>query len=199
VKPRITPDERYAFLIKTHNDIPDETGMVEKPDNSKVPYALVDPSEAIDVWGFGVLLYALCSEGSLFHLGFDGDLHDSEDFLDLFEWSKQKAERIFREKVEDPLAQDLLLKILVPEDVRLPNMAAVLKHPFGPSSSIEAQHILERHEEEQLIAEETVIIKRMTNDNTAEDRAFDGKAMQNHFRHGQNCGSNVPHCFAVST
>lgn len=165
VKPRITPDEKYAYLIKTHNDIPDDLGIVEKPDSSKVPYALVEPSEAIDVWGFGVLLFALCSGGTLFHLGFDGDLHDSEDYVELFEWSKQKGERIFRDKVEDPLAQDLLQKILVPEDIRLPSLEAVLKHPFfGPSSSVDAQHILERHEEEQLIDEETVVIKRMTNE-----------------------------------
>lgn len=165
VKPRVTPDERYAYLIKTHNDLPDEIEEVETPDNSRVPYALVDPSEKIDVWGFGVLLFALCSGGSLFHLGFDGDLHDSDDFRELFEWNRQKAERIFRERVEDPLAQDLLLKILVPEDTRLKSMSAVIEHPFfGPSSSSDAQHILERHEEEQLIFEETVVIKRMTND-----------------------------------
>lgn len=163
LKPRITSDERFAYLVKTHNDAPDELGVVEKTDSSKIPYALVDPSEKMDVWGFGVLLYALCSGGTLFHLGFDADLHDSEDFVELYEWDKQKAERILRENVDDPLAQDLLLRILVPEDLRLPNMTAVLKHPFfGPSSSLEAQHILERHEEEQLIDEETVIIKRMT-------------------------------------
>jgi len=163
LKPRITSDERFAYLVKTHNDAPDELGVVEKTDSSKIPYALVDPSEKMDVWGFGVLLYALCSGGTLFHLGFDADLHDSEDFVELYEWDKQKAERILRENVDDPLAQDLLLRILVPEEVRLPNMTTVLKHPFfGPSSSLEAQHILERHEEEQLIDEETVIIKRMT-------------------------------------
>eukprot|EP00547_Thalassionema_nitzschioides_P001793 CAMPEP_0194217596 /NCGR_PEP_ID=MMETSP0156-20130528/21718_1 /TAXON_ID=33649 /ORGANISM="Thalassionema nitzschioides, Strain L26-B" /LENGTH=2107 /DNA_ID=CAMNT_0038946687 /DNA_START=829 /DNA_END=7152 /DNA_ORIENTATION=+ len=163
LKPRITSDERFAYLVKSHNDAPDDLGVVEKPDSSKIPYALVEPSEKIDVWGFGVLLYALCSGGTLFHLGFDADLHNSEDFVELYEWDKQKAERILRENVDDPLAQDLLLSILVPEDIRLPNMTVVLSHPFfGPSSSLEAQHILERHEEEQLIDEETVIIKRMT-------------------------------------
>eukprot|EP00548_Thalassiothrix_antarctica_P011370 CAMPEP_0194158066 /NCGR_PEP_ID=MMETSP0152-20130528/74556_1 /TAXON_ID=1049557 /ORGANISM="Thalassiothrix antarctica, Strain L6-D1" /LENGTH=2143 /DNA_ID=CAMNT_0038866995 /DNA_START=775 /DNA_END=7206 /DNA_ORIENTATION=- len=163
LKPKITADEKFAYLVKTHNDIPDKSGIIEKADSSTIPYALVEPSEKIDVWGFGVLLYSLCTGGTLFHLGFDGDLHNSEDFLELFEWDKCKAERIFRTNVDDPLAQDLLLNILVAEDIRLPNIAAILEHPFfGPSSSPDAQRILERHEEEQLIEEETFVIKRMT-------------------------------------
>jgi ankyrin repeat protein len=165
VKPRITNDEKFAFIIKTYNDLPDETGFIEEVDESSVPYAFVRPSEKIDVWSFGVLLFALCSGGSLFHLGFGGDLHDSEDFRELYDWNSQKAECLFREKVEDPIAQDLLVKILAPEDARLVDMSVVLRHPFfGPSSNSEAQHILERHEEEQLMIEETIVIKRMTNE-----------------------------------
>jgi len=163
IKPQISEDEKYAYIIKTHNDMPDEFGIIEKPMEDEVPYTLVGPSESIDVWGFGVLLFALCSGGQLFHVGFDGDLHDTEDFAMLHGWTKRSAERIIQEKIEDPLAQDLLHQILVPSAERLGNMETVLAHPFfGPSSNLEAQRILEKHEEQQLIVEETVVIKRMT-------------------------------------
>ena len=163
VKPRITADEKYAFLIKTYNDIPDEFGVIEKPAANQIPYTLVDPSSRIDVWGFGILLYALCAGCSLFHLGFDGDLCYVSNFTDLYEWDKQKSERAIREKIEDPLAQDLLLQILVPAPDRLRSMAEVLRHPFfGSPSNFDAQRILEKHEEQQLIIEETVVINRMT-------------------------------------
>ena len=163
VKPRITADEKYAFLIKTYNDIPDEFGVVEKPAANQIPYALVDPSARIDIWGFGILLYTLCAGSSLFHLGFDGDLCYVSNFTDLNEWNKQKSERAIHEKIEDPLAQDLLLQILVPAPDRLRSMAEVLRHPFfGSPLNLEAQRILEKHEEQQLIIEETVVINRMT-------------------------------------
>ena len=163
VRPRITTDEKYAFLIKTHNDLPDEFGMVEKTTGNRLPYSLVEPSTSIDVWGFGILLFALCAGGSLFHLGFDGDLCSTLDFAELYDWNRHKAERAMRDKIEDPLAQDLLMQILVPANERLKSMEAVLQHPFfGPASNLEAQRILEKYEEQQLIIEETVVIKRMT-------------------------------------
>jgi hypothetical protein len=74
----------------------------------------VEPSTSIDVWGFGILLFALCAGGSLFHLGFDGDLCSTLDFAELYDWNRHKAERAMRDKIEDPLAQDLLMQILVP-------------------------------------------------------------------------------------
>lgn len=163
VKPRFTADEKYAFLIKTYNDIPNEFGIIEKPDTTTIPYELLDPSKSIDVWGFGLLLYSMCSGSSLFHLGFDGDLNRISDFAELYEWDRQKSERVIRSKIEDPLAQDLLMQILVPNSDRLQSMEEVLKHPFfGSPSNLAAQRILEKHEEQQLIIEETVVIKRMT-------------------------------------
>ena len=163
VKPRVTADDRFAYLIKSHDDINNEASNGDINSQSRLPYPLVKPAVTIDVWGFGVLLYALCSGGTLFHLGFNGNLRDTADFVELHEWDKHKAQKVLREKVDDPLALYLLSKILLPRDQRLPNMAAVLMHPFfGPSSNLEAQHILEKHEEQQLSIEETVVIKRMT-------------------------------------
>ena len=170
VKPRLTPDDRYAFLIKSFDDGMDGYGTRGSSitsrgdrDETTLPYDLVVPSESIDVWGFGVLLYALCSGGTLFHVGFGGDLRGSQDYSELHGWSRQTAQRILRDKIEDPLAQDLLSRILLPTGHRIDSMSSVLKHPFfGPSSNLEAQHILEKHEEQQLSIEETVVVKRMT-------------------------------------
>ncbi len=161
VRPRISSDERYAYLIKTFNDVTDDSSVVEA---ASLPYELVKPSEQIDIWGFGALLFSLCANVSLYHLQFNGDLGDGKAFEELYGWTTDKAETAIRAHVSDPLAQDLLLRVLVTKETRMDNMDEVLLHPFfGPASSQEAQMILARHEEEQLLQEETVAIKRMTN------------------------------------
>ena len=171
LRPRMSPDGKFAYVVKTFDDVLEERreGFNNGEGNeigqsiSSLPYDLIKPSEKIDIWSYGTLLYSLCSGGSLFHMGFYGDLRSSSAFADLKGWTSQRAEAIVHANVDDPLAQDLLLKILVPRGERLATMEAVLRHPFfGPSSGLEAQRILERHEEQQLVLEETVIIEKFT-------------------------------------
>ena len=69
-------------------------------------------------------------------------------FAQLQAWDTKMAESIIAEKVGDPLAQHLLLSMLVPRVERLYSMDSVLSHPFfGPATSVEAQCILEKHQE----------------------------------------------------
>uniref|UniRef100_A0A7S4IR18 Protein kinase domain-containing protein n=1 Tax=Odontella aurita TaxID=265563 RepID=A0A7S4IR18_9STRA len=155
----VAAESDRAYAPSSSDDDDDDENLLP------LPYKLVVPSEKTDVWSFGALLFSLCSGGSLFHVGFHGDLRTPAAFADLHGWTAQSAERLIQNDVADPLAQDLLLKVLVPEENRLPNMDAVLRHPFfGPSSGLEAQRILERHEEQQLILEETITITKLTTD-----------------------------------
>lgn len=163
VRPRISENERYAYCVKYYNDLSD--GDV---DHDKLPYNLVTSSRKIDIWAFGVLVFSMCSQSSLFHVTADEQLHGTSAFKELYEWNMEAAKRKIADSISDPVAQDLLLKILVPEDERLSSMEAVLKHPFfGPSSSTEAQNILEAHEERQLQYFES---KRMKNMKTRNHR-----------------------------
>eukprot|EP00957_Ditylum_brightwellii_P046947 3563458-Ditylum_brightwellii.AAC.1 len=86
---------------------------------------------------------------------------------------------MINENIEDPLAHDLLMHLLVPQKDRLASMDVVLKHPFfGPSSSQDAQRILEKHEEQQLMLDETIIVTKMT---TATQRRIEN-SMEKHIK-----------------
>lgn len=130
-----------------------------------LPYNLVEATEKFDIWAFGVLIFAMCAKGHLFSLDHEDNLVDSDSYAELYNWDKKTAQKIIDERVDDPLAQDLLLQILVPHGERLDKMELVLSHPFfGSSSGIEAQRILEKHEEQQLMFEETAVISQMTSE-----------------------------------
>jgi len=126
-------------------------------DEYSLQYDLLPPSEKIDVWSFGCLLLALCSGGPLFKVNRSNDLDEMVE-----SWDKTDVENAVK-KVADPLAQDLLIKLLVREEDRLNSMKPVLRHPFfGSTSNLEALKILEKHEEQQLLLEETTNIPLVT-------------------------------------
>ena len=104
----------------------------------------LEPSEKVDVWVFGIFLYQLCSGGNPFHTGYQGDLRGVDAYSQLHHWNKLEADRNIREHIQDPLAQDLLRQILLPINERLPNMMAVLRHPFFSPTSTEAERYLEK-------------------------------------------------------
>ena len=179
IKPRThMAVDKAVYVIKCFNDmVPkvDETSVASKltqraahpneikdsQDLSLLPYQIVRAQEKIDIWMLGTLIFQMCSGEALFLSDMRGNLKDCASWAELEAWDKKSAEKYVMAKVDDPLAQDLLLQILIPEDDRLYNMEMVLNHPFfGPSSSIEAQCILEKHEEQQLMMEETVVIPR---------------------------------------
>ena len=160
--PRLSLDGRYAYVLKTYDERPSR-GTNVGADDSNLPYDLVPASASADIWALGLLLYSLCSGGNLFHVGHGGDLRSFSAYAaDLHGWTKESADSIVRSNVDDPLAQDLLIKLVVPEQHRYKTMEAVLCHPFfGDHTTLEAQQILERHEEQQLLAEETLFFPQM--------------------------------------
>lgn len=140
VRPRVDMTNRCAYMLKTYED---RDGS-QMHDTSDLPYKLIQPSEKVDVWVFGIFLYQLCSGGHPFHTGYQGDLRGVDAYSRLHHWSKVEAEKSIREHIQDPLAQDLLRQILLPASERLPNMTAVLRHPFFSPTSTEAERYLEK-------------------------------------------------------
>jgi len=162
IKPRFTEDQSTAYLIKSFQE------TAETNDNpSLLPYSRVRASPKLDIWSFGMLTFSLCSHSYPFHVNAESDLIHTSSFERLFKWDKKMAEQLIHNQIDDPLAQDLLLQILLPVDERLGTMDEVLTHPFfGPASTLEAQWILEKHEEQQLMMEETAVIPKMTTETT---------------------------------
>ena len=161
VKPR-TGSDGSVYLVKTFLQ---DDSLVSFSNASQLPYNLSQASEKLDIWAFGAILYAMCAKGHLFSLDHEDNLVVADSYAQLFVWDKKVARIIIEERVHDPPAQDLLLQILVQEHERLDTMDMVLSHPFfGPSSGLEAQRILEKHEEEQLMYEETAVISQMTSE-----------------------------------
>jgi serine/threonine protein kinase len=133
-------DDHCAYIVKSF-----ENRIGSPPrDVSSLPYKLVPPSEKIDVWNFGIFMYELLSGGTPFHSGYRGDLRGAENYSRLYKWSRSDAEKSVKEHVADPLAQDLLCKILLPADERLPTLSAVLKHLYFSPKSQESERFLEK-------------------------------------------------------
>ena len=157
VRPRINEKTQCAYMFKSFDN------REKSPqDVSALPYEPVPPSEKVDVWQLGIFIFELCSGGNPFQTGLQGDLRGVDSYSRLYEWSRLEAQRSVREHVNDPLAQDLLCQILVPVAERLPTISAVLGHPFFSPKSIEAERFLERHEEIQLLRENTITVPKVT-------------------------------------
>lgn len=88
-----------------------------------------------------------------------GDLRGVDAYEKLFNWTKETADQSINEHIHDPLAQDLLRQILVPEGERVSSIAEVLKHPFFSPSSVDAERLLVKNEELQILRQDTVVSK----------------------------------------
>jgi hypothetical protein len=76
-----------------------------------LPYHLVKASKSIDMWSFGVVLFALLTGSSLFDVDRDDDLKSGQAMKELYEWNEsQKLAKL--KNVSDPMAHRLLRKIL---------------------------------------------------------------------------------------
>jgi serine/threonine protein kinase len=95
-----------------------------------LPYQLVPAREASDLWSFGLVVYTLCSNGRpLFPTNFrSGHLLD---YGQIAGWNADKASSTIYEHVQDPLAQDFLLRVLSSYEMRSTlSMGALLSHPL---------------------------------------------------------------------
>eukprot|EP00966_Prymnesium_polylepis_P324984 7380982-Prymnesium_polylepis.1 len=96
-----------------------------------LPYDLVEASETIDCWAFGVLAYMICTGEPLFPSTRDDDCSSGKAMADLYDWgTKRTLMRERLEKVRDPAAQDMISKLLQREPEARLSMMEALEHPF---------------------------------------------------------------------
>ena len=159
IHPRISSDGRYAYMVKSYDNSYDSS-IREVTDFSNslglLPYNLVQASTKYDIWTFGVMLFYVCSGVSPLHLTYNGHLCNFSAYEELHNWNSEVAARkissfvgksvlyhtfltrvqltkltIFTyQLLDDPLAQNLLMKLLGREEKRLSNMELILQHPF---------------------------------------------------------------------
>ena len=103
---------------------------------SELPYSLVKATKAIDIWSFGVILYALDTGAPLFDVDRDDDLKATEAMKELFEWNDyKKAEKL--QAVKDPLVGKLLMKILSEDpSKRFQSMEEILADDYFVSANL---------------------------------------------------------------
>ena len=139
IRPRVTSDGHFAYMLKTYDheryENFDSNSAGDLYVNNMLPYELLPASEKSDIWAFGMILFTLLTSSSLLNSTYDCMLRNVDAYEQLYEWNSEKAVAFISAAVDDDLARDLLLNILVPFEYRLPNMDAVLEHPFFDSIS----------------------------------------------------------------
>ena len=130
VKAFLTEDLEYSETERVSHGEYKETVYTKHDhpiDKSKLPYSLVKATKAIDIWSFGVILYALEIGSPLFDVNCDDNLKAAEAMKEPCEWNdSKKAAKL--EAVKDPLVGKLLIKILSsnPSPDRHPSMEEIL-------------------------------------------------------------------------
>jgi len=158
IRPRVDKKNKCAYMVKFYENRDDSPAL----DVSVLPYQVKPPSESVDIWTWGCFFYELISRGTLWHTSFNGNLLGVRTFSALHNWDTSSAKDIINEHVQDPLAKDLLYSILAPSNQRAPSMAAILDHPYFSPESVDAERYLERHEELQILEENTCHINRVS-------------------------------------
>jgi len=128
-EPYIDETTGCSYVVRCHYEVDDKekSKSIEFP---KLPYKLVQARESVDFWCLGNLLYTLCSGGRQL---FPTNLNSGHllDYRDVVNWNIDSSRDKIYENVEDPLAQDLLLKLLSPfEERNSMTMDTIVSHPF---------------------------------------------------------------------
>jgi serine/threonine protein kinase len=125
-----------TFLTKQKIVLKEQHGKTKKVseyyplDVELLPYTLVKARAAIDIWSFGAVLFSLVTGSSLFAVNRDDDLSDATAMKYLCEWNENK-QKTKLEKINDPLAYKLLMKVLSPEPLnRYDSMEQLLRDDY---------------------------------------------------------------------
>jgi serine/threonine protein kinase len=105
----------------------------DRADGSGLPYDLVNASDMVDIWSYGLLLYCAMNPtgNSLFSVNQDGDLvRTEENFNAAANWTDDEISNAILHNIPDPLAADLLQKILRRNPAQRSDVTSILAHPF---------------------------------------------------------------------
>ena len=121
--------------VKLHNGsaVVVRTVDEDRPDGNGLPYDLVSASDMVDIWAFGLLMYCCVNPtgNSLLSVNQDGDLvRTIENFDAASNWGDDEFTSAVLHNVPDPLAADLLLKILRRNPAHRYDITQILAHPY---------------------------------------------------------------------
>ena len=105
IKRKVSARKLY-YVIKTFQY--DESNQLST-NHGPLPYEPIEASYSIDIWGFGVMLYQLCSGEPLVKINIDDDFVSGNDMEYIYNWNDEKC----KEKVsivKDDKAKNLLFK-----------------------------------------------------------------------------------------
>lgn len=127
VEPKVDARTGVTYGVKCHF-----SPLTESNINSsvpKLPYELKQPSLGQDLWAFGLVLFHLCAGRPLFPVNNrSGHLLSYHEIIN---WTLEDAKDRIYEHVKDNTAQDLLLRLLAPAELRNEeSFEAILSHPF---------------------------------------------------------------------
>ncbi|KAF0690482.1 Aste57867_18138 [Aphanomyces stellatus] len=115
---------RSGYVVKTfHSD------DVAAPET--LPYKRVRASPAIDVWAFGALMYQMYSGVELVPTDVNQDVVDDDGGIQrAATWTPDDLSTRIANKVSNPLARDLVSKLLVVDPESRMSVKAMLAHPY---------------------------------------------------------------------
>ncbi|RHY65656.1 hypothetical protein DYB30_007853 [Aphanomyces astaci] len=124
-RPRHDPDwwakvqPRHHWVVKTFHD----------KDHHLLPYTLVKATPAVDMWAFGVLMYQMYSGVELVPTDRNQDVDDSS-IERAATWTPADLATRLQNKVANPVARDLLLKLLAVDPNDRISVHAMLGHAY---------------------------------------------------------------------
>jgi len=144
-----------SFVIKTFR-YESENNRIPYKINS-LPYDLVEASKSVDVWSLGILLYKLCTDKELVAITRDNDYVSGGGFNYIYTWDDKIAKIKLRD-IEDPLARNLISKLLIKDPTKRATVKDLLNNdPFfkNQNNSINSNELLENINEIKRTLEET--------------------------------------------
>jgi len=127
VEPKIDSRTGEAYGLRCHFLPLTESNASSVP---KLPYELVKSSLSQDLWGFGLVLFHLCAGHPLFPV--NNRTGHLLSFHDICNWTlKDAKDHIYKHIKDNYMAQDLLLRLLSPAELRAnETIQSILSHPF---------------------------------------------------------------------
>ncbi|KAL3938529.1 MAG: hypothetical protein SGBAC_006580 [Bacillariaceae sp.] len=140
-----TTEDGNTYVLRCHY-VPEKGQDCKLPE---LPYDLISHSTASDMWCLGLVLYTLCSNGGA---ALSSNLRTDHllDFERLIGWGDQNSVSSIYEHIKDPLAQDLIFKLLSSHKERGSlTMKDLVAHPFLNKVTPGSERIAKKRQQEK--------------------------------------------------